>query len=311
MLPVPVFRELDRTLFVLALLPPLFWAGNFVVAGAMRDTIPPVQMSFYRWVLASAFMVPFAATTLWRERAILRRELPWLALLAAIGVTAFNSLIYVALGHTEVVSAAILNTTMPVLTFLLAFLVLGQRLSGRQALGAGVALVGALVVAVRGEPSRLLSLAFNGGDILVLCGVGAWAFYTVLLRHRPSKLRPSGFLLATFALGTLFHLPFVVWEFGAKGGFELDAQAMASLLYLAIFPSILAYVLWSRTIAALGPSRTAVFMYAMPVFTAILASAVLGERLQSFHAVGGVMIVIGITLVTRLHPQRVAPATGR
>ncbi|WP_255475873.1 DMT family transporter [Antarcticirhabdus aurantiaca] len=292
------------SIHVLALLPPLFWAGNFVVSGLMRNEIPPLQMSFYRWLLASLFMLPFAAAALAAHRRTLREEAFYLAGLSLIGVTAFNSLVYVALHHTQVVNAAILNSLMPVATFLLAFLLMRTKVTASQALGAGVAFAGALAIVVRGDPGRLLSLEFNAGDLLVVAGLTCWALYTVLVKRRPSRLPPMAFLLATFAMGTVFHVPFVIWEVGTVGGVAFGWRTAAALLFLAIFPSILAYVVWNRSVAALGPGRTAIYMYAMPVFTAALAILFLGEQLRVFHILGLVFIVAGITLVTNPRGSR-------
>lgn len=285
-------------MLLLAFLPPLFWAGNFIVAGLMRAEIPPVQMSAWRWVLASVIMLPFGLRPLLANLRIAREEALYLAWLSLIGVTAFNSLIYVALHHTDVLNAAILNSLMPVATFLLAFLLIGVRPTPRQATGAGLALLGALVIVLRGDPGRLVTFQLNAGDLLVVVAMSSWALYTVLLKKRPSRLPLPAFLLLTFALGTLFHLPFVLWERSTSGGFTPDVASVSALLYLAIFPSILAYVLWNRAVRALGPAQTAVFMYAMPVFTAVLAILLLGERLYLFHLFGAALIVAGISLVT-------------
>lgn len=285
--------------WIFAVLPPLFWAGNFLFARMFRDAIPPFQMSFWRWALALLILAPFAASQLRGAWAILRREWPLLAALGLFGVTAFNCFIYVALHHTTVVNAALINSLMPVMTFTFAFLLLGSRLNAQQLAGIVVSLAGAAVVITQGSLAGLVGLDFNAGDLLVVGGLTCWALYTVMIRWRPSALPPLAFLLVTIAFGTVFHLPLVAYELATVGGFAAGAGELGVIAYYAVFPSLLAYIFWNRAVKSLGPGRTAMFMHLMPIFSALLAVIFLGEVLRLYHFVGLVLIVGGITLVTK------------
>ncbi len=290
--------------YLLAVLPPLFWSGNFLFARLMRDQIPPIQMSFWRWTLALIILLPFCLAPIRTDWLRIRGNLPFLALLGAIGVTAFNCFVYAALHYTTVVNAALVNSLLPIVTFLLAYLILKQRLSGLQIGGILISLAGAAVVIARGDLGTLMRLSINHGDLLVFAGMSFWALYTVLIRWRPAGLNPMAFLGITVAFGAAFHLPFVAWEYGQQGGFAVTPQTAGSLVYFAVFPSILAYIFWNRSVAVLGPGKTGMFMHLLPIFSAILATLFLGERLAAYHAIGFALVVGGILLVTR--PQRAA-----
>ena len=117
-----------RLYYVLALLPPLFWSGSFLIARVMRDEIPPIQMSFWRWVAAFLILLPFALPQ-WRgQGAQIRKELPFLCVLGTVGILAFNCFLYTALHTTTVVNASLINTLMPVMMFVLALVVLREKL---------------------------------------------------------------------------------------------------------------------------------------------------------------------------------------
>lgn len=284
--------------YLFGILPPLFWAGNFFAARMFHEAIPPIQMSFWRWVLALAILLVAGLPLLLRNLTILRREWLYLAFLGAIGVTAFNCLIYVALHHTTVVNASLINSLMPMLTILIAFALIGDRLSWRQVGGLAVCLAGAMVVIARGDLAQLAGLEINPGDLLVLCGVCFGALYTVLIRWKPSKLPLLAFLAVTTAFGVVFHLPFLVWELGQTGPFAPTLTNLAVLIYLAMFPSLLAYIFWNRAVAAFGPDRTSMFMYLMPIFSTLLAMAFLEESFQALHLAGLILIFGGIALAT-------------
>lgn len=285
--------------YLMAALPPLFWSGNFLVARIMRDQIPPIQMSLWRWVLAFLILAPFAAREINAHRARLKTELPFLIVLGGVGITAFNCFIYAALHDTTVVNAALINTLMPVFTFVLAALILRETLGLKRILGVGVAFIGAALIIIRGDLGGIGQLALNRGDLLVVAGLAFWALYTVLIRWRPTKLPILLFLAVTIGFGIIIHLPFAAWEVLVTGAFTPNESSLAALTYFALFPSILAYIFWNKAVATLGPGRTGMFMYLMPVFSSVLGIAVLDEAFHVYHGAGIALIFAGIALVTR------------
>lgn len=290
-----------------AILPPLFWAGNFFLARAFRDDIPPFQMSFWRWLIAFFLLLPFVLPKLRQNRDRLRREWLWLSALGIVGVTAFNCFIYVALHHTTVVNAALINSLMPVMTLVFAYIFLRVRIAGLQVLGVALALTGAVVIIARGNVHILSALAPQYGDILVFLGMSAWALYTVLIRWKPTALDPLVFLLTTIGFGVLGHMPIAVWEAAVVGTMTVSAGSLLALVYFAIFPSLLAYIFWNRAVRSIGPARASLFMYLMPLFAAGLAIIFLNESLQAYHVFGMAIIVAGLTMSMRAS----APAPGK
>src|SRR5690606_15353912 len=146
--------------YLIALVPPLLWAGNFLLARMFRNDIPPLQMSFWRWVLAMLILVAFNYAGLRAHAAQIRKELPMLAFLGLVGVTAFSAFVYAALHFTTVINGALINSLLPVATFVLALFILGDRISFQQMLGVILALLGTLVVITRGSFTELQNLSF-------------------------------------------------------------------------------------------------------------------------------------------------------
>lgn len=284
--------------FLIGALPPLFWSGNFLIARMMAGTIPPIQMSFWRWVTAFCIFLPFALPLVAAHRAAIRRELPFLIVLGGVGITAFNCFIYAAMHFTTVVNAALINSLMPVFTFLLALMILREHPLRAQVAGVAVAICGALVIIARGEAAALMAFRFNIGDLLVIGGVIFWALYTVLIRWRRTTLPLNLFLFITIGFGVLFHLPLIAWEYPRMGPMPVTAATLSAIAFFAVFPSVLAYICWNRTVAALGPGRTGMFMYLMPVFSSVLGVAVLGEAFRTYHAIGIALIFAGVALTT-------------
>ncbi|MGM0768439.1 MAG: DMT family transporter [Pseudomonadota bacterium] len=281
-------------------LTPLFWAGNAVVAKGTVENIPPLSMSFWRWVIALAVLLPLGLPGVVRHRRVIRQYLGSMIALATFSVAAFNSLLYYAATTTSATNIALINATIPIFIALLAWLLLGDRTRPVQALGIGLAVLGIVTVVARGDLAVLLSLQAQPGDLIMVAAVFSWGLFSVLLRRQAVPLPALTFLTTQIALGTLIILPFYLVELLVfKGGFEVSQSTLIPLLYFAFFPGILAYAFWNYGVHKIGPARAAIFMYLTPVFASVLAGLFLGERLGLFHVVGGLLILAGLYLATR------------
>src|SRR5690606_25440439 len=108
------------------LLAALCWSGNALVARAFHDDIPPMSLAFWRWLLAFSLLLPFVVAPLWRHRADLRRAGWRLLVLGALGIATYNSLLYHAAQTTAAVNITLVNTCLPLMTFLGAGLLLKE-----------------------------------------------------------------------------------------------------------------------------------------------------------------------------------------
>lgn len=279
-------------------LPPLFWAGNSIVGRALAGTVPPVSLAFWRWVLGAALVLPFAWPHLRRDWPLIKQH--WLFLIPAafLGVSCFNTMLYIGLNSTTAVNAVILQTTMPVLVTILAAVLLNERAGSAQIFGLALSFGGSAVLVAAGDPARLLNLAFNPGDLWVLAAVVAYALYTILVRRRPA-MHPLSFVAATFVLGAVGLAPAWAWEYATVGGMPLNGHTFAALAYVATLPSIVAYLCFNRAVQLLGPAKAGFSIYLILVFGVIFAVTLLGEQLQIYHGAGVALIVGGVAFANR------------
>ncbi|MBW0147957.1 DMT family transporter [Marinobacter arenosus] len=290
--------------YVGLVLTPLFWAGNAVVARGTVESIPPLSMSFWRWVIALAILLPLGLPGVWRHRQIIRDRLGSMLALATFSVGAFNSLLYFAATSTTATNIALINATIPIFVALMSWILLGDRTRPLQALGIVLAVMGILTVVAQGDITVLTGLRAQPGDLIMVAAVFSWGLFSVLLRRQAVPLPALTFLTTQVLLGTLVILPFYLTDLMFfSGGFELSGNTLLPLLYFAIFPGILAYGFWNHGVHAIGPSKAAIFMYLTPVFASVLAGIFLEESLGLFHVVGGLLILAGLVLATRAGRQ--------
>lgn len=285
--------------YLLLTLTALFWAGNWVLARALQDSMSPLAMAFWRWLAAFVLMLPFVARALVAERALIRRHWPVLVMLGVLGVGCFNTFVYLGLQYTTVTTGVLLNSVTPVLILAIAHVFLGERIRGRQAAGLVLSLAGVVAIVAQGDWGRLAGLELNPGDLWVLGAVTAWAVYTVLLRWRPAGLSSPAFTGALIAIGVVALAPLFAWDYAAGARTTWTPATFAAVAYFAVFPSVLAYFFWNAAVAQVGGNRAGIFLHLVPLFGAGLSVLVLGEGLQAYHALGAGLIFSGIFVATR------------
>jgi drug/metabolite transporter (DMT)-like permease len=290
----PPRRELSPWLILVV--PPLCWAGNFVIGRAISADIPPATLTFWRWAVAALVLLPFATADTWARRDLLLRHWRMLALLTATGVIGFQFFVYQGLQTTTAINGVLIIATIPVVIPIVAYLFDGIRLGGRQALGIAVSLIGVAVVILKGDITLAEGLQLAPGDLWIWLAVPSWAIYSVVVRRKPPQMPPLTLLFTTVVAGLAALAPGYAVEYAMRGGFVPTWSALAAIVYVGVFASVLAFACWNYGVASVGAARAGLFIHLMPVFAALMAILFLGEALHAYHAVGIAAIGSGLWL---------------
>lgn len=287
-------------------LPPAFWAGNLVLGRALGSVFPPVSLAVGRWVIALAVLTPFVWRQACRERDLLTRHWMLITACGAFGIAGYNALGYLALQTVPAASVAFLNSTLPLMVPLAAVVLGVERITWKALFGIAISFVGVAWIVARGDTASLAALRFDDGEWLVLVAVANYAVYSVLLRRKPAAISPPVFLAATMASGLVVLMPFWVVELARGARIPTDLVSAGAVLYIGIFASLLAFILWGRCVAMLGATVTGVSFHLVALFTALLAFLVLGEPVRAFHVAGIALILLGFFVTTLQPAGRVA-----
>lgn len=298
-------RALADKPYFLMLLPGLFWAGNAIVARSIAGEVPPIGLAFWRWAVAAIVILPLAWRYLRRDIPMMLARWPIMLLLTTLGISVFNTFLYMAAHTTTAINIVMLQTTMPIVVVLATYLIFRDRVSPLQAFGILVSLAGTLVLTAHGDPAILAHFDFRPGDLWMLAAVVSYAIYTALLRLRP-PVHGFSFAFASFGLGALLLLPFYAAETVLVGPVPVSPGSLLAIGYVAVFASILAYMGFNRTVELLGANTAGLTVHLIPVFGILLAVLLLGERLEPYHGLGIGLIASGLWLATR-SPKLAAP----
>lgn len=285
--------------FFILTLPPLLWAGNFIIGRAVRNEIPPVTLTLVRWLIALICILPFALKYIRRDAARYRAFPLRIVAISLSGIVAFSLLTYIGLHHTSGTNALLLNSCIPVLIMLFAGLFYGQPLRLSQATGLLISFCGVLAIIFHGDMAGLLSLSFSSGDLMLLGAMASFSLYTLWLKKIPPEVSRLGLLGVQVIISLIAIFPLWLWESRSGASAVWNHTTLSAVLYLGIFPSFIAYLLFGRGVALIGAARAGLTIHLIPVFGVALSVLFLGEKIHFYHLAGIATILAGISLASR------------
>lgn len=284
--------------YVLLMVPPLCWAGNIVLARGVIHLIPPIGFAFWRWAIAFLILAPLTWPRVRHDWPTVIGSWKIMVALSMLGVGCFNTLLYIAVHTTTAINGALIQTTMPAFIILITLIAFQESVGFLQMAGVMLCILGAALVLLRGNLATVLNLSFARGDLLMLLAVICYGMYTVLLKKRPA-MHAMSFLTVTFGAGAMMLAPLYLWESCFQESVTFTVDVVLSIIYVAVFPSIVAYFCWNRGTEMIGPNRAGLFINLVPVFASIMAVIWLNESLKLFHIVGMCSIVAGMSMFNR------------
>jgi drug/metabolite transporter (DMT)-like permease len=280
----------------LSLMACILWSGNFVVARGVHEWMNPIGFAFWRWVVAFVCILPLAAKH-YRTNIVYFKQNPKpYILMGVIGVGVFNTLIYEAAHYTSANNIALLAATSPIWTLFLAGILKFDELNKFKIAGIFIAFFGALTIILKGNYADIVHLKFNFGDLLVFIASWFWATYSILLKKKHPQMN-SFFLMGLIVVfGLAVLTPFYAIEIYFKGFTPFSANALYAYLYVGIGASVMAWYLFNQSVFMIGPVRTSLIYYTMPVFSGVLSIIYLGEHFYSYHITGFLLVLGGIVV---------------
>ena len=285
--------------YVVLLVSNLVFATGYSVSRIVLEDVGPATLAMARLTIGALILVPWA----WRAMAAakLSREDRWrLALTGVVGFTLAFALGNWGLAHSTASNAALLITVEPASLILLSPLLLGERLSRREGLGAALAILGAAVIVVNGIPGVTQALVphWRGDVILILSGV-AYAAYSLIAR--PVLLRHPALVVTAYSIlwGAVAMLPLAVLEWATGPPPVWTPRAVVGTLYLGVVMTALGYAVWNWCLERVETPRVAIFLNIQPLGGALLGVWWLGERLIAFTVAGGLLILAGLHLTVK------------
>ena len=283
------------------------WGGLYVVSSATFAAIPPATLTLVRLGLGVGVLFAFGR---WRGASSGWSEVPHRAAWFAALVAAASMLLqFAGTALTSGVEGSVVTMATPIFVLLFGRSLEGVPIPRRAWFGILLAVVGVLLLALRGSDGAL----GTGGasrllGILALVGAGAtWALYSSLGRPLVAAIGASRAIGLTAALALVFIAPVAVLE-SALRGVDLAAAtspaALGAVAYLAIAATAIGWSLWYRGYAAAPPRAAAAALFIQPLVAALLGVGLLGESVDAGLIVGAALLLGGVALISRGESRR-------
>lgn len=278
----------------------LMWGASWPAGRVLALAMPPLAGSAWRFSIAIVLLLAWLRWRHGRWPSLSRRQWAGLALAGAVGVFGYSAFFMLALQRVEASRAAVVVTTNPVLTTLLAAWLFKERFNALVGAGLALAVAGAVTVLTRGEPSRLLQGGVGAGEWLLLGCVASWSAYSLMGKRLMAGIDPLTAATVSAAIGgVLLWAAALAFEGPAavRGSIaSLDAAGWAALLFLAVGATVLSYAWFYRGIAVLGAGAATSYISLVPVFGVASSVLLLGEPVDASLALGGVLALAGVVI---------------
>lgn len=276
----------------------LGWGCNTVAGRLAVGEVSPMAVVTLRWVIVVAALAPLVGPALLAERKILLPRLAYLLAMGGLGFTGFNAFYYWAAQSTTAVNMGVIQGVIPAIVLAGSALLYRMSVRRLQVAGLVLTLAGIVVMTARGDAASLAALSFNPGDLGVLAASLLYAGYTLALRQRP-PVTPLAFFAAVSMAAFLTSLPLLAWEIASGASFWPTAKGWAIVVFIALVPSLGCQLLYLRGVDLIGPARAGLFMNLIPVISALLGVALLGEPFAAYQALALAAVLGGIWLAER------------
>lgn len=281
----------------LAVLAVFIWSGNFIVARAVYQEIPPISLAFYRWLLATVIIFPFAFRQFKSEWKSVKQSWHYLFWVSLTGVALFNTFVYIGAHYTSAINLALIGTTSsPIMAIIMARIFLKEEIGWTKLAGLVFCVAGVLFLLSEGNFQRLLALTFSPGDLWVLLAAFCFAVYNTMVKKKPVSISPVNFLFVSFLVGTLMLFPFFLWEMKNSTPIVWNKNLVISILYLGVGASVICFWIWNIAIHKIGAARTVLFGNLIPIFSSLGAVIILHEQFTWIHIVSMMIVFFGILL---------------
>ena len=289
----------NKRIYILMIISAIFWAGAFIAGKLSAPFIPAFTLTFLRFSIATVilfFVIKAKGQGFYK---ITSKDIPVFLFTGIVGMFGYHVLFFTALKYTSAINSSIIGASNPIITTILCVLFLKDKLNTKRILGITLSFTGVILTITNANLNSLRTLSFNNGDILMLLAVLMWSAYSVFSKKVAHRYTPLTLTFYTFLFCTIFIIPFVIYDnpIGLIG--HIPYYSYISVLYMAVFPSVIGYLVQQMSIKQIGPSRTSIFINLVPVFSIILSVIILREAPSPIKILTAFLIVCGVYITQK------------
>ncbi len=292
----------NRTVYISMVISAFFWAGAFIAGKMATIVFEPFTLTFWRFLFALPLI--FLLLKIKEPNGMIpnKEQVLPLIILGVVGTLGYHFFFFLALTHTTAINSSLIGAANPMVTTVLAVLFFKEKISIIRLIGVVVSLFGVFSVITGLDFQLVADLGFNIGDIYMALGVVCFSSYALLSRRfmNDYQISPLTTTAYTFLVCTVSSLVLgLILESPLESLPMATTEVWLEVLYMAIFASVVGYYLQLNAIHKIGAPQTMMFINLVPVYTIVLASAILGETISILKLLSAILIICGVYLASR------------
>ena len=277
----------------------IFWAGAFIAGKLSTPYIPPFTLTFLRFFIAAIilyFVIIIKDGSLYK---LTKKDIPVFMITGIIGMVGYHVLFFISLKYTTAINSSLIGASNPIFTAILSIFFLKDKITYKRAIGIFLSFLGVFLTLTNANLNIMKALSVNNGDLLMLLAVLFWSSYSIYSKKVSFRYSPLTLTFYSFVFCVIFLIPFIILENPISRLSVAPASAYLSVIYMAIFPSVIGYLVQQMAIKDIGPSKTSIFINLVPIFSIILSFLILGETISITKIFTAMLIIIGVYICQR------------
>ena len=285
--------------FLLLFIQPIFMASNLVVARGAAELVPPISLAFWRWLFCFLILLPFTFKYLFKNFKGYKNELSKTFILGFLACGICGAFPFIAGKTTTIINMGIIYSSSPIFIILISTIFFKEKINMIRIFGVLICIVGVIAIIVKGDIKLLFLLKFTSGDLWMLGASIGWAFYTIYLFHWKTVMPILERFTIIAMFGAISLLPFFILENIHITKTNYDLNFLFWVLFAAISPSIVAFLLFNYVNNKLGASIAGSVLYLYTVYGAVYGLLFFNETIELFHYMGTILVFAGIFLIKK------------
>ena len=282
--------------YLLIIIAVIFWGSSFIATKVALKELSPETIISLRLIIASVFLF-ITAIVYKKDFSINFKSHGVIFILALIAV--FHLMIQVTgLKYTTASNTGWIIGTAPIFMVILAAIFFREKIGMLKISGIIIAMFGLLLLIGKGNITNV-DLIKNKGDLLVLASAFTWGVYSMVNKKISLSYSPLMTILYLFLMMAIIIIPFNLNAASVNSVVNLSLNGWISILFLGLFCSGIAYVIWAYSLRDLKSAKVGAFLYFEPLVTVVAAWVLLSESITVLMIFSGIIITLGVVLVNK------------
>lgn len=270
-----------------------FWALGLIVGKFCSAEFPPITSTFFRYLIAGIGMgmIHFFKE---KEFFIEKKDILYIFILSFLGIVLNGVLFFKGISLTSSINVSIISSSTPIVVCILGVIFFKEKVSVKNIVAIALSISGILLLLTNGKVDSLLKINFNAGDLIIFGAILSNGIYIIGSKNILKKYSSTKILTYLFIFTALILLPIYIYELKSYVLSEISNKAIGSLIYMAIFSSLIAFLLQQKGIKKIGPIKTSLYTNLIPVYSIVLSFFILDEQVKANQLIAMLLVMSGI-----------------